>query len=322
MVILTASCMANASVREVDCNMRYNVPFGPEEERIPMCELKYVKYSSGRNLSFGSNTSTLTYQQLRVRFTESSVQVIPNVLFYEFRKMEILEMNDVGLRYIHQNSFDNADELKVFQAFSNKLSHLEAFAFMGAANLEVLDLSSNFISNIKTEAFVGLDNLKQLSLSNNRISIIDEHTFSLMKSLEWMWLDRNHLKIVSLNLLVNSQKLEGLYLNGNNISALSTLLFDKLPNLKYLFVANNNCTSKDFINVRIAMNTIVKKELEKCYKEFRAIIPDEEEKFRLKNVLRDAEKANAQCETDKASLLERLENTRQQLANLQYKNGK
>lgn len=50
-------------------------------------------------------------------------------------------------------------------------------------------------------------------------------------------------------------------------------------------------------------------------------MPNEEEKFQLKNVLRDAEKANIQCETDKQNLLTRLEAATKQLASLQ-KNGK
>lgn len=42
----------------------------------------------------------------------------------------------------------------------------------------------------------------------------------------------------------------------------------------------------------------------------------------MKNVLRDAEKANANCETEKAKLITSLESTKQQLASLQNKNGK
>jgi hypothetical protein len=59
-----------------------------------------------------------------------------------------------------------------------------------------------------------------------------------------------------------------------------------------------------------------------CFEEFRTIVPDEDEKYRLKQVLRDAEKANEACEKDKAALLERLETTKQELSKLQNKNGK
>lgn len=314
-------CSVGAA-RELDCLVKKNLSFGPFEERIPLCEFKYVKYNVGRPLKFSVNSSELAYQDLRVKFTESNIQVIPKNLFEEFRKILILEMNGVGLRNIFDQSFNRADELKVLHVYNNKLTKLVGFSFFGATNLEFLDLSSNMISNINSEAFTGLDRLKELSLSNNKISIIDEQTFHPLKNLTWIWLDHNELKIISVNLLYNSQKLEGIYLNDNNLTALSPILLDKLPELTFLFLKGNNCTSNNFINVRLAQNTNVKTELAKCFKEFRTIIPDEEEKHRLKNVLRDAEKANSQCESDKATLLERLDTAKQQLSNLQNKNGK
>lgn len=310
------------AARELNCIVKNNLSFGPFEERIPVCELKYVKYNVGKILKFSSNSSDLAYQELRIKFIESNIQAIPKNLFDEFRKLQILELNGVGLRNIFEQSFSRADDLKVLQAYGNKITKLVGYSFVGAVNLEFLDLSSNRISNINYEAFVGLDRLKELSLSSNKISIIDEQTFHPLKNLTWIWLDRNEIKIISVNLLVNSQKLEGIYLNDNSITALSPILFDRLPELKFLFMTNNNCTSKDFVNAKIAQNANVKTELSNCFKEFRTIVPDEEERYRLKNVLRDAEKANAQCETDKAALLERLDSTKQTLTNLQSKNGK
>lgn len=321
-LVLFVAAVAYAAPIELDCKARYNVSFGPSEERITTCEFKYVKYSAGKILRFSNRTIDLAYQQLRIKVSESNIQAVPTVIFDEFRKLEILEMNEVGLRNIFPESFSRADALRVLQAYGNKLTLLRAFSFSGALNLEALDLSSNLITNVNFKAFSGLEKLRELGLSNNRISILDEQTFHPLTNLTWIWLDRNEIKIIAVNLLVNSQKLEGIYLNDNKISALSPILFDKLPELKFLFLMHNNCTSQDFVNSMIPKNANVKKELSACFQEFRTIVPDEEEKFKFKNVLRDAEKANAQCETDKATLLERLESTRQQLANLQYKNGK
>lgn len=310
------------TAEQLDCAIKSNQVFGQFADIVPLCELKYIKYRQGKTLNFSNHLSEMAYQDLRISFVESNIQAIPRILFDEFRKLLILQLNGVGLRNILEESFSRADELKVFQAYGNKLTKLLGYSFVGAVNLEFLDLSSNMISNINFETFVGLDRLKELSLSNNKISIIDEQTFHPLKNLTWIWLDRNEIKIVSVNLLVNSQKLEGIHLNSNNISALSPILFDKLPELKFLFLKENNCTSKDFVNTRITQSASIKTELSKCYKEFRTIVPDEEERFRLKNVLRDAEKANAQCETDKADLLRQLDLSKQQLANLQNKNGK
>lgn len=137
-----------------------------------------------------------------------------------------------------------------------------------------------------------------------------------------IWIDRNQIKIIAANLLIGNQKLQGIFAGDNKISALSPVLFDQLSELKFLFLTGNNCTSSNFVNTQVSTNANVKKELSSCFSEFRSIVPDEDDKFKLKGVLRDAEKANSACESDKATLLERLENTRQQLAKLQGKNGK
>lgn len=322
LVLLSLIYIASAARPDLDCKLLYNVAFGSIDNSTTVCELKYVKYSAGKRLKFSSNTNDLTYQQLRVKFIESNIQSIPNILFHEFSKLEILELDGVGMRNIYAHSFENADELRALQLHDNKLKILNAFTFAGAPKLEYLDMSSNLLNLINVETFKGLGNLRELSLSNNRISILDEHTFHPLKNLTWIWLDRNEIKIIAVNLLVNSQNLAGIYLNNNKISALSPILFDLLPNLRFLFTADNSCSNQNFINQMIANNSQVKKDLSSCFNEFRTIVPDEEEKYKFKNILRDAEKANAQCETDKAALLERLEATKQQLANLQYKNGK
>lgn len=311
----------NASRKELDCQVK-NATFGPQDDFVATCELKYVKYSAGRILRFDDSINNLTDKEIRVKFIESSLQSVPVILFDGFRKLEILEMNSVGMRNIFPDSFNRADSLKTLQMYNNKLISLGSFSFAGAKNLEALDISSNLLTNLHDLSFAGLGNLKELGLSNNRISIIDEQTFHPLVNLTWLWLDRNEIKIISVNLLHNSPKLQGLYLNDNKISALSTVLFDRLPRLEFLFAARNNCTNSNFINTRIAQNANVKKELSLCFKEFKSIIPDEEEKFRLKHILNDAEKANKQCEADKSVLLERLETTKQQLHNLQFKNSK
>lgn len=231
-------------------------------------------------------------------------------------------MNQVGLRNIFPSSFYQAANLRVFHAYENKITSLDAYSFVEAIKLEYLDLSNNKIQSIHVEAFKGLAHLKELSLIGNRISILDEQTFEPLKALTWIWLDRNQIKIISLSLFVSNQQLKGMNLNDNKISAFSTVLLDKLPQLRFLFLAGNNCTSHKFINTVIQYNANVKKELSLCYREYRLIVPNEEEKHQLKADLHNAGKANTQCETDKAALLERLETTRQQLANLQYKNGK
>jgi Leucine-rich repeat (LRR) protein len=302
--------------------VKFNTSFSPFDEKFTTCELQNIHFISTKGLNFANSTNDFAYNNMRVQFLDSTIENVPPNLFYTFTNLEILQMCSVGLRNLFTQSFEHAANLRVFHAFENKLTTLSANTFLETIKLEYLDLSHNKISIIHEDAFKGLDNLKELSLINNKISILDEQTFEPLKNLTWIWLDRNDIKIISLNLFVNSQKLIGINLTFNNISAVSPILFDKLPQLKFLFFEGNNCTAQRFVNTVIANNANVKQELMTCYQEYRLIVPNEEEKFQLKNVLRDAEKANTQCETDKKALLDRLETTRQQLANLQNKNGK
>lgn len=318
----TIGLTSAAKEKEYECSVRHNAAFSPFEEKFTACVLRNVNYISGKGLKFTNSTIDIAYNKLKLTFVESTIESIPNSIFFNFSNLEILEMNQVGLRNIFPSSFYQAANLRVFHAYENKITSLDAYSFVEAIKLEYLDLSNNKIQSIHVEAFKGLAHLKELSLIGNRISILDEQTFEPLKALTWIWLDRNQIKIISLSLFVSNQQLKGMNLNDNKISAFSTVLLDKLPQLRFLFLAGNNCTSHKFINTVIQYNANVKKELSLCYREYRLIVPNEEEKHQLKADLHNAGKANTQCETDKAALLERLETTRQQLANLQYKNGK
>jgi Leucine-rich repeat (LRR) protein len=208
-VLCFVAIVSASSKTRLDCKIKLNTTFGTDDEKITTCEISSVKYAPGKVLKFSNNTGNYTYSELRVKLVESSVLSVPNIFFEEFRKIEILEMNYVGLRNIFQKSFDRAEALRVFQAYGNRISIVQAYSFAGAENLEAVDLSDNIISNIHNSAFHGLDKLRELSLSKNRISIIDEQTFQPLKNLTWIWLDRNEIKIIAANLLVSSQKLKG-----------------------------------------------------------------------------------------------------------------
>lgn len=243
--------------------MKLNTSFAQFDELFTQCTLKNVRYILGKGLKFSNNTNEIAYHKMRITFLDSNAETVPQI-FYTFTNLEILEMNNVGLRYFH-SSFQRATNLRVFHAYGNKITQLDAHSFIEAPNLEYLDLSRNKISNINVNAFRGCARLKELSLIENKISIINEQTFAPLKAISWIWLDENEIRIISLNLLVHNQNLVGINLNNNQISAFSTVLLDRLTNLKYLFMGGNNCTSNSFVNTVIAGNTNVKLQLATCY---------------------------------------------------------
>jgi len=326
MLVLAVLClMAGVSAATYNCSKRANeTSFGTLAEKFTFCEIQYAHFSPGaKSLEFHSDTNDLHGTPLRLSFVKGQLWFIPVNLFDTFTYLEVLEMTEIGLRNLLSNSFKKAGNLKVFHAVGNKLTSLPYNAFEGTRVLEYIDLSNNQIANINYEAFKDLEKLRELGISNNRLSIIDEQTFQPLKSLEWIWLDRNMIEIISVNLFINSPQLHGIHLNDNDISAISPILLDQLLDLRFLFLSGNNCTTKNFINTKIAENSSVKKDLSKCFKEYRLVVPEEEERFRLRNILKNAEKANKQCEHDKQELQQRLNHQREQLESLQKdKNGK
>lgn len=253
------------SEKENECEVKLNTSFAAFDDVFTTCTLRNVRYVPLNGLKFSNTTNDIAYNKMRITFVDSVLENVPQI-FYTFTNLEILEMNSVGLRNLFTTSFHRASNLRVFHAYGNKLTQLDANIFVEAPNLEYLDLSSNKISNINANAFRRCGNLKELSLIGNKISIIDEQTFAPLKNLTWIWLDGNEIRIISLNMLLSNTKLMGINLNNNQISAVSTILFDKLPNLKYLFMGGNNCTSNSFVNTVIAGNTNIKLELATCYK--------------------------------------------------------
>lgn len=235
-----------------------------------------VKFISKLN---GKNYSITDYPiQLKLCFfVESEVHLIPTSIFEQLSRIEILEIDRVGLRNILQDSFESANFLKVLNASGNEIQMLGPFTFHEAESLEILDLSSNIIKFIDHKTFVGLTNLESLSLSNNKISIIDEKTFEPLKSLKWIWLDRNEIQIVPLNNIVLNQNMIGIYLNMNKISAIFPDMFDHISahsNLKFIYLAGNKCTNQNFIahDQNTMKDFNFAKELVKCFNAYRIML--------------------------------------------------
>lgn len=294
--------------------------YRPTSEKFWTCELKNVKYDTGlvsfthqpKNIQFfdGQREYVLTIEETvkRIKFVSSSLNTIPNAIFQKFPKVEILDVNGCGLRDMNGLSLNNAENLKILVAYDNKLMTLLDYALVHVKNLENLDLSRNQIESIHYHAFGGLENLRELSLSKNKISVIDDNVFLPLTSLKWMWLNHNKLTLASVHLFSKANiNLEGVYLNHNNISAISPHLFNNLGALKFLFLTGNHCINKDFVNFNIANNVNMKKDLNNCYKEYRNLIPGEEQQS-IKNLLNDAENNYKKCEEDKEFLLESIDN--------------
>ncbi|CRK91609.1 CLUMA_CG005263, isoform A [Clunio marinus] len=320
LLLSCAICTANA-IQPLNCNIRNNITFTPVDREIKICDFKEVIFDRKNKLVFNESTIDMEFEPLRIRFLDSYLPEIPSELFDTFRKVEVLEITHADLKFLFPRSLHRAEQLISFKANNNKIQRVPHLMFKDTPKLQFLDLSSNSISHVNGGAFSGLENLKELGLSFNQIDILDEDTFKPLTNLTWIWLDHNKLRIISANLLMQSSKLKGIYLNDNKISALSPVLFDHLPELRFLYLAGNNCTNRNYLSHTIPNNSNIKKDLVKCYQEYRTVIPDEEENFKEKNILDKSEKAVAACESEKVSLLGRLETALQQLGNKQ-KNGK
>lgn len=342
-IILLFSCLLAVCTaqREYQCLFR-NTTYFPTATYYYTCEVKNVRIFNVsaavfpvESVGHSLNTKIETWGEKgnhtmgnftdgdvrRLKFVSAKMTEVPRSIFQKFMQLEVLEVIGSSIRNIFPNSFEGATHLKILMAYENKLTSLFAYSFINAEHLEHLDLSSNKLNHIHSLAFSGLEELKELSLAHNNLNLIEDQTFKSLANLDRIWLNDNLMEILSMDLFATNVKLEGIYLSNNKLTAISTFLFDQLPRLKFLFLADNPCVHKIFSNSFIAHNVNVKKELASCYREYKSIVPDEDQERKLRKVLVDVGTAEMICETDRNTLRQSLDKAKNELQVVEYKLG-
>ena len=147
--------------------------------------------------------------------TNNSIKILLQKI-EEYKKFNstTLDLSNLKLTSIPENTFSELNNLKVLFLYNNSLSSIPENVFKGLNNLKELYLSNNSLSSIPENIFQELNNLEYLYLYNNSLSSIPENSFKELNNLKFLYLDidKTSFKIKSL------PNIENLKLNGYPLS--------------------------------------------------------------------------------------------------------
>lgn len=134
-------------------------------------------------------------------------------MFYDLKKLKVLNMEKNPLRYIKKDTFVF---MELPSLLSLDLSHCEISDMEAGSidlpSLEFLDISWNMISTFSMDAFKMLTNLQTLDMSHNMIHVLSEVPY--MPALDTWILDSNNMEKIEIKEGIENyaDKLKNLYL--------------------------------------------------------------------------------------------------------------
>lgn len=173
----------------------------------------------------------------KISFKTSKFNEIPSSIFYAFKNLTSLNMNEVGVDHIDPKNMGDASSLLDLYLVSNKVKELKDEAFIDAPNLESLYLSKNQIEKVGKNSFKGLGELRTISLDGNKIAVLDKDTFASNSKLNRIDLGNNLLIEVDSLLFYPCKILKELIINRNQLTSLR-LVFEY--NFLMKMIANQN----------------------------------------------------------------------------------
>jgi len=126
---------------------------------------------------------------------------------------------------------------------NNEITILHNDSFQQLENLKRLSIKSNSIHTIEVGAFRKLFRLWYLTLYHNRITLLPDHVFSPLASLYFLELGYNRIAIFNSAAFINTTRLATLVLSTNNLNEFPVFLHHNsthiTPNLKSLYLNSN-----------------------------------------------------------------------------------
>lgn len=120
-------------------------------------------------------------QITKINIRDSKVNLIPRIIFQQYKNVQEVSVTKTGLRNWHPLTFVHAKYLHSLNLAGNEVKNLPQIAFFGANVLNTVDLSNNLISTVDPFAFINLQNLRRLRLDGNRLLTLDLRLFSTEK---------------------------------------------------------------------------------------------------------------------------------------------
>lgn len=111
-------------------------------------------------------------------------------------KLELLNLGNNQLSYLHREIFLNLTGLKVLQLWDNILNAIHKDTFKHNIKLEKLQLYGNHLEYIHPDTFANLINLKVLHLDNNKLKTLQPKLVENLANLEEFFFCSNELPYI------------------------------------------------------------------------------------------------------------------------------
>lgn len=127
----------------------------------------------------------------------SVIRFIPANFFIHktsFEYLLTLKMENVSLKAIYPQNFENITHLMVLQLARNEIEHLPALLFRHIIALRTLDLSRNAIASIDPDAFRDCINLQELHMDGNRLMTLSADWFRSLNEIKFVDFSDNFIE--------------------------------------------------------------------------------------------------------------------------------
>lgn len=134
-------------------------------------------------------------------YMETHLPALPENIFRNQEKLEILVLRYNEFTDLPQNVFKTLKSLKVLNLDSNLLTTLRAEWFEPLEKLEVLSFAYNQLEELPANIFSSLTNLKAIALLENKFKVIHSDWFGILPNLESILLQKNQIFAIDEKLL-------------------------------------------------------------------------------------------------------------------------
>lgn len=170
------------------------------------------------------------------------------------KKLELLNMGNNQLTYLHREIFVNLTGLKVLQLWDNLINAIHKDTFKNNIKLEKLQLYGNHLEYIHPDTFSFLTNLKVLHLDNNKLKALDPKLVENLANLEEFFFCSNELPFICQREIMRAlPKLKEVNFNNNDFSCPEVdrifTEFSKRPDLHIKSFVETNPRRPDAINM-------------------------------------------------------------------------
>lgn len=209
-------------------------------------KLRYMQIEAESLVELSSNKfrNNLNLEMVHISSSSGVIKLEANT-FVDFPKLELINITNCSLEWIHSRAFARLPTLKELSLIGNKIVNaaMIGHAIKELPHLEIIRLDSNFINELAEGSFRNLPKLKEIHLSDNRISQIHLGAFQRLPKLRKLNLNKNVIKYIHPESFSQDfhNNLEELHLSNNRIKQIKELryILNALPRLLFLDVSYN-----------------------------------------------------------------------------------